>query len=258
VLNQIIMKKANFKYHIIFLLLLGVFSKNAAQDLPKGYKINMEMNVDEKGDVAVIINVKYNAQFWDQVKQNRGNDASVVKNTWKKQFPKYHLTEFDIKSDDMERTSISKFKILGLLNLDENGKWIADLDTKNPDITKVSERQFLLIDEATAQTVKINLPESVSNAKVEKDNFGKAVLTYTAPVSSGGGNIIKYAGILSILAGGFLFFRNRSLKTIVVNSPRNEKIDFRTTRHIDEAIVMPPTPKEDSKPSVNSGSNQNS
>jgi hypothetical protein len=252
------MKITNFKYYLFSLIFVGSFLDSYAQELPKGYKINMEMNVDEKGDVAVTINVKYNAQFWDQVKQNRGNDASVVKNTWKKQFPKYHLTEFDIKSDDMERTSISKFKILGLLNLDENGKWIADLDTKNPDITKVSDRQFLLIDEATAQTVKINLPESVSNAKVEKDNFNKAVLTYTAPIRSGGGNIIKYAGILSIVAGGFLFFKNRRLKTVVVNNPGNEKIDFRNIRHIDDAITIQPAPKEDSKANLNSGNNQNS
>lgn len=252
------MKVTILKYYLILLLCVGSFTKNYAQDLPKGYKINMEMNADEKGDVAVIINVKYNAQFWDQLKINRGNDASVVKNTWKKQFPKYQLTEFDIKSDDMERTSTSKFKILGLLNSDENGKWIADLDTKNPDITKVSDRQFILIDEATAQTVKINLPESVSNAKVEKDNFNKAVLTYTAPVKSGGGNIIKYAGIVSILAGGFLFFKNRGLKTIVVNNPIREKIDFHTTRHIDEAVVIQQAPIEDSKQNPHPGNNQNS
>jgi hypothetical protein len=147
----------------------------------------------------------------------------------------------------MERTTNSKFKILGLLKLDESGKWIADLDTKNPDITKVSDNQFLLIDETNAQTLKIILPKSASNAKVEKDNFGKSILTYTAPISGGGGNILKYIGFLIVAGGIVLFFKNRSLNTIVVNNPKHQKIDYHSTKNIDDAVVINQPVKENVK-----------
>lgn len=217
--------------------------------MPKGYKINIEMTTDEKGDAAVNVTIKYNAQTWDMVKQTHGADASVLKNIWRKEFPKYELTEFDIKPDDAERTSISKFKILGMLKVDENGKWIASLDQKNPDITKISDNQFLLVDATTAQTLKINLPKSATDAKVEKDSFGKAILTYNAPVSGGGaGNIIKYLGFLVAAGGIFMFFKNRGFNTMLVKNTQPKKIDYRQTKNIDDAVVIntpAPTPAKE-------------
>lgn len=185
------MKVLKLKYYIVTVFVFCCLSTALGQD--KGYKVNMEMTVDEKGDAALDISTKYNAQLWDVIKQNHNADASVLKNNWKRQFPKYQLTEFDIKTNEMENTVISKFKILGMIKLDESGKWVASLDQKDPNITKINDVQFLLVDEATALTLKINLPKSATGAKIEKDAFGKAILTYSAPVSGGGaGNIIKY------------------------------------------------------------------
>jgi len=232
------MKLINIKQLVILLFIFCVAIKSNAQD--KGYKINMEMTTDEKGDAAINVVIKYNAQNWDVVKSNHGTDASVLKNIWKKEFPKYQLTEFDIKTDDMERTSTSKFKILGMLKVDANGKWIASLDQKSPDITKISDNQFMLVDEATAQTLKINLPKSASGAKVENDAFGKAVLTYTAPMPGGGiGNAIKYLGFAVIAGGIFLFFKNRGLNTVFVKDAKTKKISYPQTKNIDDAVVVP-------------------
>jgi hypothetical protein len=240
------MKIIKFKIYVVLLVAVSICATAAAQ--PKGYKINMELNADEKGTIEMVMTTKYNAQYWDYMKAIKAMEPSILKNNMKRQFPKYELTDFDVKSDDMERTSSAKFKIHGLMKLDDNGKWIADLDTKDPDITKVSDTKFLLVDESTAQTMKINLPSSASGAKVEKDNFGKAILTYTAPVGGGMGNILQYLGIALAAGGAFLFFKNRKLNTLVVNTPQNKKIDYSNTKHIDEAIVVKPVPDEKLKP----------
>jgi hypothetical protein len=226
------------KYNTALLLMFFLISNVYAQEMKKGYKQNIEMTADEKGDVIVASSIKYNAQTWDAVKQMHMTDASVMKNMLKKAFPKYQLSDFDIKNDDMERATNARFKLLGSLKIDDNGKWIAELDSKNPDITKISDNQFLLVDEESAQTLKINLPKSASNAKVEKDNFGKAILTYTAPISGGGaGNIIKYLGFLVAAAGGFLFFKNRKLNTVIVSNQQQQKINYQNTKHIDDTAI---------------------
>jgi hypothetical protein len=240
------MKFIHLKYHLIALFAIVCINSHA-QD--KGYKETIEMNADEKGDVTVISNIKYNAATWDYVKQRHGTDPSVLKNVFKKAFPKYQLTDFDIKNDDMERISTIKFKILGSLKLDAKGKWIAELDSKNPDITKISETQFLLVNEGNAQTLKINLPSSASGAKIEKDSFGKAVLTYNAPVSGGlFGNIIKYLGFLVIAGGGFLFYKSMTAKTKMIPHTGNQKIDYNKQKHIDDAVVINTVVKENVKP----------
>ncbi len=61
------------------------------------------------------------------------------------------------------------------------------------------------------QTQKLHLPSGVSGAKVEKDSFGKAVLTY----STGAGlfpTIINITGIVLIAAGCWVFYRNQTSK----------------------------------------------
>lgn len=247
------MKRDQYKIVKAFLLTLFIINTVAikAQELPKGFKVNMEMNIDEKGDVAVSTVTKYNATYWDYMKASKALEPSIMKNTMKRQFPKYVLTDFEMdnKSEEEDRTSKIKFKILGSLKLSGNGKWIADLDTKSPDITKISDTKFVLVDESTAQTIKINLPESATGAKIEKDAFGKAILTYTAPVSGGMfGTIIKYLGFLVIAGGGFLFYKSMTSKTTVLSHTANQKIDYNKQKHIDDAVVINTVPKENIKP----------
>ncbi len=201
------------KYFFVFFLTCFAFVKTSAQDETAGFKINMELTADEKGIVAVNLKTKYNALYWDRFRQKEGRNKSIIKNNYIKSFVKYQLSDFDIINNDMEQTSYVKFNILGLLKLDEGGKWIAELDTKDPDITKISETQFVMVDEDLAQSYKINLPASAKNSKIEKDHFGKAILTYTATViRSDSATILKYTGFLIAAAGIFLFFKYRFSK----------------------------------------------
>lgn len=247
--------KINFGITLFLLFCCSI--KMNAQESSKGYKETLEMNADEKGDLTVITNIKYNAATWDYIKQQHGTDPSVLKNNIKRQFPKYVVADFDIKNDDMERTSTIKFKILGSIKVNENGKWMAELDSKNPDITKLSETQFLMVDEENAQTSKINLPKSASDAKIEKDSFGKAILTYNAPVSGGGmGNMIQYLGILVAAAGGFLFYKNKKQQAVIINQSNTKTIPGgASTKHIEDAIVIQPSEKTTLKQDNNFNTN---
>ena len=218
------MKIKKLKYYTVILFTICLTVNSHAQQTEKGYSSTMEMNADEKGDIEVTAVTKYSAKYWEYIKESKALEPSIMKNTIKRQFPKYQIINFNIdsKSGEVDRTSTVKFTVQGSLKLDENGKWIADLDTKNPDITKISDNQFVLVDKEASQTLKINLPKSASNSQVENDNFGKAILTYTAPVSSGGlGNIIKWLGFLVAAGGAFLFFKNSKMNTIVVNNPKH-------------------------------------
>ena len=247
------MKRTFSKFQILLFLLCFSCSLTDAQESSKGYKETLEMNADEKGDLTVVSNIKYNAATWDYIKQQHGTDPSVLKNNIKRQFPKYVVTDFDIKNDDMERTGTIKFKIQGSIKINENGKWVAELDSKNPDITKLSETQFLLVDEENAQTSKINLPKSASDAKIEKDSFGKAILTYNAPVNGGGpGTIIMYLGILLAATGGFMYFKNRQLRTVIISEQNGKRIAaHKQDKYIDEAVTLNMPGKEIKKPGQN-------
>jgi hypothetical protein len=211
--------KTAFKKQLFILLLVCScnYSVKAQEDPAPGFKIYMDLVANDKGEVIVDMKVKYNAHYWDIYKRTSANNPSIIKNGLIKAFVKYNLTNFDVRNEEMERTYHATFTILGLLKLDENGKWIAELDTKDPDITKISETQFVLVDEDYAKSYKVTLPASATNSKIEKDAFGKAFLTYYAPVSSSGGNILKYGGILLVATGIFLFFRNRYSKKKLIS-----------------------------------------
>lgn len=242
--------KPDYKKYYFSLTAAICFSiLSVAQGNSKGYKENIEMNFDSKGIINVVSTIKYNASVWDYMKQQHGTDPSVLKNVIKRQFPKYQITDYDIKNDEMERTSTIKFSILGALKVNENGKWIAELDSKNPDITKISETQFLLVEEEEAQTSKINLPKSAAGAKIEKDSFGKAILTYSAPIGGGGiGNFIKYLGFITIAAGGFLFYKNSKLNPAQKNNSGNQTIGYRQPKQINESVtILEPEPQKNLK-----------
>jgi len=160
----------NIKTALLLALLfsLGFTTKVLAQKSP--VKTTIEVVVDDVGSGVLSVSSKYNAQWWDMLKQMGATSASVIKNQFKKAFPKQELTDFDIKQDDMERSVSAKFKVLGMVEMNQKGKWFADLSTpenKEANITKLSDQQFLMIDEDNGQTMKIILPSSASDAKIE-------------------------------------------------------------------------------------------
>lgn len=199
-------------YSILFVCLL-VQAANAQEEV-KGLKQNFDITIDELGSAVVEVSMKLNASQWDMFKRNIGNNTSILKRGMETALPKYFLTDFNYSEDAMERTYTVKFKTPGMASINKNGKWEGKLDSKDPDVTKLSDREFVMNSDMISdgvlmqQVQKIHLPSSAEGAKIEKDSFGKAVLTYTTS-SSASSKLSLFGGIGLILGGGALFFVNR-------------------------------------------------
>jgi hypothetical protein len=188
-----------------------------AQEEVKGLKQLFDITIDELGNATVAVSMKLNASQWDAFKRNVGNNTSNLKRGMEDALPKYFLTNFNYSEEQMNRTYTMKFDVKGLVKNDKNGKWTAELDTKDPDVTKLGDREFVITQDLSSdgmllqQTQKIHLPSRASSAKIEKDSFGKAILTYTigTPLKH---TIITVLGIILILGGGFFFYKNQSTR----------------------------------------------
>lgn len=196
---------------ISFCMLVQVAS---AQEEVKGLKQTFDITIDNIGNAVVEVSMKLNAAQWDMFKRNIGNNTSILKREMEKALPKYFLTDFNYSEDAMERSYKMKFKTAGMVSINKNGKWEGKLDTKDPDITKLSDREFVMNSDMLSngmliqQVQKMHLPSDAEGAKIEKDSFGKAVLTYTTSGSSTS-KLGLFGGIALILAGGVMFFLGR-------------------------------------------------
>lgn len=214
------MKKIIFKIFFLFILFQSLFISSQSQEVLHGLKQVFDITMDDLGNANIEVSMTLNAAQWDMFKRNVGNNTSVIKREMEKALPKYYLTNFHYSEEQMDRSYKMKFKVLGLSSMNSNGNWIANLESKNPDITKLSDREFVMSQDIASngtliqQTQKIHLPSNSSGAKIEKDSFGKAVMTY----STGTGwmtRIITYGGILLALAGCWIFYKNQQ-------SPKNK------------------------------------
>ena len=193
--------------YLLIIVTLSCFNFSANAQMEKNFKIDMALTGTDIGEVVVDMKVTYSALYWDVYKRKSANNPSILKNSLIRSFVKYNLIDFKIANDEMERSVHATFTILGMLKLDENGKWMAELDTKDPDITKISETQYMLVDEDYARSYKVILPATAHNSKIEKDAFGKAFLTYYAPVKSTGGKFLSYGGYFIAALGVLLLFK---------------------------------------------------
>ncbi len=206
---------------IFTIILIALLAQRAsAQEEIKGLKQTFDITIDNLGGADVEVSMKLNAAQWDMFKRNIGNNTSILKREMEKALPKYFLSDFNYSEDAMERSYKMKFKTAGMTSINKNGKWEGKLDSKDPDITKLSDREFVMNSDLLSngmliqQVQKIHLPAEAKGAKIEKDSFGKAVLTYTTSTSAAS-KLSMFAGIGLILAGGALFFIKR-------NKPANQ------------------------------------
>ena len=78
------------KTAIFFILVfsLGFTVKVMAQG-KSPVKTTIEVVCDDVGNGVLSVSSKYNAQWWDMLKQMGATGASVIKNQFKKAFPKH-------------------------------------------------------------------------------------------------------------------------------------------------------------------------
>jgi hypothetical protein len=126
-------------------------------------------------------------------------------------FPGYFLQNFNYKEDVMNRAWTLSFDALGLGKVNSRGHWQVDLNSKNPDITRISDHNYILTSNYSnggtlmQEIDNINFPDATSDIKQDKDALGKAIFTYSS--SDGGG----YGSWLTLIFGGILFLAGLGL-----------------------------------------------
>lgn len=198
---------------LFVLACFALFFINASAQVVQGQKVTIDYTADDLGNATIEYSLTLPAAQWDYFKRNIAGNVSLLKRIMERAMPKYFLSDFNYTEDGMNRSYKLKFKAQGVSNMNSSGLWVADLDTKNPDITKLTDRDFVLNEDILSNgslvqtTMKLHLPPSASNAKVEKDSFGKAVLTYSTG-SGMGTKALTILGVLLVLGGIVLYFRN--------------------------------------------------
>lgn len=206
------MKKFNIKY-ILLILAINITTVGNAQEVVQGLKQVFDITPDNIGNALVEVSMKLNAQQWDMFKRSTGNNTNIFKRNMEKALPKYYLTDFNYSEDQMDRSYKIKFKVLGLSYLNKDGLWESKLEVKNPDVTKLSDKEFVLTQDVLLngtliqQTQKVHLPSSAKDAKIDKDSFGKAVLHYSTSTGSFF-SVISIIGLLISAGGVFLLLKN--------------------------------------------------
>jgi hypothetical protein len=197
---------------IASIFVLFVWVNINAQEI-KPLKVNLEFTLDEFGNGKVLFSQKMNASQWDNFKRVMGSNQSLLKRELERALPGYFLSGFEYKEDAMERSYSLSFNAYGLSTVNSAGKWVIDLDAKNPDVTKISDNSFMMISESSnggqlvQTTQKLIFPESASNIKQEKNSFGKAIFTFDMSGSSATGNAMQYGGIGLMVLAVFLGWR---------------------------------------------------
>ncbi len=229
---------------LLMVCLCFLISTQAKAQIDNGIKTNIDIDIDSKGSATCTYTNKYNASTWDFFQKSVGNNTSILKNTMIRNFPTYVLSDFEYDQDLDDRTNKISFKIEGFMDVDANGDWKADLEAKDPDINKLTDKDFLLTTKEGV-TMKLHLPEGTTDAKVEKDSFGNAFLTFPADMGGPMGNIPLIGGILLLGAGGFLLYRNNKstntkLRTVYDNNTKRKAVQ---EAEVVEVINEPVRPK---------------
>ncbi|MGZ3750504.1 MAG: hypothetical protein ACXVAU_04450 [Mucilaginibacter sp.] len=206
------MKKAYL--YLVALLVISFFKAGAQQQLDP-LKENIDYTIDNLGDGHVQVSRTFNASQWDNYKKIYGaNAAELLKREMERGLPSSYLQNFSYKEDEMNRTFTLSFDALGLAKINDNGQWQIDVAIKNPDITKISDRNYALTASYNSQgsllqdLIKLNIPDGATNVSQDKNAFGKPIFIYDlTPGRKGAHMIFLIIGVLLIAAGVFVYFK---------------------------------------------------
>lgn len=191
--------------HFTLLVTLLIFTA-LTQHAQSPLKQKLEMRIDSIGDAQVKVSMEMNASQWQTWLQSVGNNPALLKRNMERQLPGYFLTDYNLEKNDMERSFTFSFKAYGVCEVDKNGKWLVATDQKDPDVTQLSDRKYMMVytDPASnlQQTQIIAFPAQAKNVQVEKDAFGKTQFEFDMDNPSGSLNFSLWGGILLCLIGG--------------------------------------------------------
>ncbi|HVV55337.1 MAG TPA: hypothetical protein VHC47_08435 [Mucilaginibacter sp.] len=204
------------KIFILTAILIGIIYTSAvAQEQLDPLKQNITYTINKLGDAHVDVTRTFNASQWDNYKKIYGaNAADLLKREMERTLPAAYLQNFNYKEDEMNRTFTLSFDALGFAKVNDNGDWQIDVGIKNPDITKISDNNYVMTVSYNSQgsllqdLIKLNLPSGSSNVAQQNNAFGKPVFTYDAtPARKGFGMIFLILGVLMIAASVVIYFK---------------------------------------------------
>ncbi len=210
-------------YILVVSLVLFFGTTVKAQQQSDPVKVTVTTDIDNIGDGHIQVSRAYSAAQWESFQKVYGsNAADMLKREMERFYPAYYLQNWDYKEDAMNRSFTLSFQALGFATIDDNGNWMIDVGQKNPDIQKLSDRNYAMTTSSTnsygvliQELDKLNLPAGASNVTQDKNAFGKAIFTYEmSPGHSGTRMIFLVAGILLVAAGAVAYFKPDLLTSV--------------------------------------------
>jgi hypothetical protein len=208
------MKKIGILLYIV-LFSLTSFSQISAEEMIKPKKLMVKWELNALGDARVEASSVLDAAGWDYYKKTIGNNPDVLKRMMERTFPGQYLQNFNYKDDAMNRSWTLSFDVLGLSKINSKGLWMVDLNSKDPDVTRLTDHNYVVTSNFAGQGSLfqeidyINFPVAASNIKQEKNTFGKAIFTYSLTPGGGFGQWLVLAlGALLMIAGILMLVLN--------------------------------------------------
>lgn len=193
-----------FTYILLALTALCLHAPLSAQIT----KQKIDMRIDSLGDAHINIAMTMNASGWQNWTQTAGNNPSLLKREIERSMPGYFLDDFKLDKNDMDRSFNLSLRAYGVCKVDKRGRWSLGTDEKNPDITELTDRKFMMVSSPddlggqVQQTYMITFPESAQKVKIDKDAYGKTVFEFDMENPNGGGlNFMRWGGVLLIAVG---------------------------------------------------------
>ncbi len=245
-------------YLFIIAFLIITYSRVSAQEQLDPLKENIDYTIDNLGDGHLQISRTFNASQWDNYKKIYGaNAADLLKREMERGLPKAYLQNFSYKEDEMNRTFTLSFDALGFAKINDNGQWQIDVGLKNPDVTKISDRNYAMTASYNSNgsllqdLIKLNIPDGAGNITQDKNAFGKPIFTYElTPGNKKFSYIFLVLGILLIAAAAVAYLKPDLLK--INRQKKPVKYPFQAVT----AATPPVTPEQGQSPAQASNSSQ--
>jgi hypothetical protein len=200
----------------LILIALNSHAQVEAED-PTSLVQEFTLNIDRLGNATMELTQKMDASQWQSFKSSQVyNDPAMAKRDMERSMSTYVIQDFKRDMDEMNRQVKLTLKVLSYAQYKGNGQWSLKIDSKNPQVTKLTSTAYMITGNAimgnslVQQIFKIYFPGSAKNVTQTTDEFGKAIFTY----KSGGGftSYMKWnniVGLILILAAVFLLVKSQ-------------------------------------------------
>jgi hypothetical protein len=217
------MSKAIRTIYTVFLTLFFIgslqpISAQVAQQDPTNLVQESNIKLDKLGNATIELTQKMNAAQWENFRQSAlMNDVAIAKRNLERSMSTYLISDFKRDIDEMNRSVKMTVTITGYAQYDGDDNWEAKSDTKNPQVTKISDNVYMVLGNTVLsgnlvqQITKIYFPDGSKDVQQTTDAFGNTIYTYKL----GGGLVSVMSwnnilGALLILSSIILFIRTQS------------------------------------------------